>query len=366
MKKQKLKIGIDCDDVIMLCNEVIIQKYNELNNTNKKLEDIKGWNQKDELFDFKMICFNDPKFVATQPLYEGAQKFMKELCKKAELFITSAVPPQCMSARAMQIVEFFPWIPQDHIILGASKGLYDLDMLLDDGSHNIKASIAKYPVLFRRPWNTDLSGVLSVNTYDDFLHIVDLIYESYADPDLSNGGVICLVGPSGSGKTAIMTELVKEDNFVKPLTATTRAQREGEPDDAYQFVSESEFIEAMNNNAFLETTMYSNHYYGTSTKEIDKIIKKNKFAVIPIDICGAIAIKNKYRNKVILLFIDRDKGKVISEIINRDTNNDEKVRRILSLDKEYENEVFCDEVVNNDSSLSSAVKKIKNIIKRVA
>ena len=365
MKTRKLKIGLDYDDVLAYCNGYVVELYNSANGTTKTINDIRSWNEKDELYDFKMECFNDPSFVSTQPLYEGAQKFVKTLCKKADVFLTSAVPPQCMSARAMQIRENFPWIPQDHIILGASKSLYDLDVLLDDGSHNIRSSRAKYPVLMRRPWNADLSGVLSVNTYDDFIHIVDMIYSSYEDPDLSNGGVICLVGPSGSGKTAIMTKLTKEDKFVKPLTTTTREKRDNEPDDAYYFVDEETFISDMNKGKFLETTVYSNHFYGTSSSEIDRIIEEKKIAVIPIDICGAIAIKNHYRDKVLMLFIDRSKASVVAEIIGRNVSDDEKVRRILSLDREYENEVFCDDVIDNNSTLNAAVRKIKQILKRV-
>lgn len=365
MRQQRLKVGLDYDDVLAFCNEYIVNKYNSINNAEYKVEDIRSWNQKDELYEFKISCYNDPGFVATQPLYEGAQKFVKALCKKAEVFLTSAVPPQCMSARAMQIRENFPWIEQDHIILGASKSLYNLDVILDDGSHNIRDSIAKYPVLMRRPWNADLSGVLSVNSYDDFLHIVDTIYDSYQDPDLSEGGVICLVGPSGSGKTAIMSSLVKDKKFVKPLTTTTREKRDNEPDNAYNFVAEEEFVSDMNAGKFLETTVYSNHYYGTSSSEIDKIISENKIAVIPIDICGAISIKNKYSMNTLVVFVNREKQKVVAEIIKRKSSDDEKIRRILSLDSEYRNECFCDETINNNSTLANATKQIKTILKRV-
>lgn len=366
MQKQKLKIGLDYDDVLAYCNKCIIDKYNETYGTEKALEDIKSWNQKDELYDFKQTCYNDPHFVASQPIYEGAQKFVRTLCKKADVFITSAVPPQCMSARAMQVVENFPWIPQDHIILGASKSLYDLDILLDDGSHNIRSTIAKYPVLMRRPWNADLSGILSVNNYDDFLQIVDLIYESYADPDFSEGGIICLIGPSGSGKNDIISELTKDEKYIKPLTSTSRTQREGEPDDAYRFITTEQFLEEKAAGKFLETTVYSNNYYGTTAKELEKIMSQGKFAVVLVDICGAIAIKNKYHKKVMMLFIRRDKKSVVSQIIEKETSNDEKIRRILSLDTEYSNDIFCDETIDNNSTPAAAARKIKSIVKRVA
>lgn len=363
MIKQKLKIGFDCDDVLFVCNQFALDKFNEKNGTHYCIEDIKGWCQEDATFEFRKQCYKDPDFVYAQPLFPGAKEFMKKICKIADVYITTAVPPECMTARAMRINEEFPWIKDDHIILGASKDLYNLDIILDDGSHNIKSSIAKYPVLMRRPWNADLSGVLAVNGYDDFLHLVHLIYESYSTPVLKDGGVICLVGPSGSGKTAIMTELTKDPAYIKPLTTTTRKKRDGEPSDAYRFVSEDLFIEEMNKGMFMETTVYSGFHYGTSATEINRIIDNNKFAVIPIDICGAIAIKNKYRKKAVLLFVNRKKENVIFEIVSRNVSPEEKTKRILSLDKEYSNRVFCDEVVENDKNLEEVCKQIKELVK---
>jgi guanylate kinase len=190
-----------------------------------------------------------------------------------------------------------------------------------------------------------------------------LICNSYvSNPDLSNGGVICLVGPSGSGKTAIMTELVKDENFIKPITTTTRAKRDNEPEDAYRFVSEEVFLEEKEAGKFMETTIYSNHHYGTSANQIDPIVEKGKFAVIPIDICGAISIKNIYREKAFLVFIDRARQDVILEILGRNCSDDEKMKRIISLDNEYKNNVFCDAVLRNDGTLTEAALAVKKFV----
>lgn len=179
---------------------------------------------------------------------------------------------------------------------------------------------------------------------------------------MNNGKIICLIGPSGSGKTAIADELVKDCRFAKPVTATTRNRRCGEPERAYHFISENKFEDMLNNNEFLETTVYNGCHYGTPIKEIDKIIKFSKNAVIPIDINGAVFIKKRYKDNSILVFIQRDKQKLIEEILKRNVSNEEKCNRISSIDSECENASLCDTLIYNNYTLEEAAKKIKSLL----
>ena len=171
-----------------------------------------------------------------------------------------------MSARALRLQRDFPEIPAENILLGTRKDLVRLDILLDDGAHNISHSPATYPVLFRKPWNTHLSGLLSVNAYDDFLHLVEMLRVASATsrPDLSHGGVVCLVGPTGSGKNEITSELIRRHGMEKPVSATTRPRREGETAADYRFLTEEQFRTEAEAGQFLETTVYSGYHFGTS------------------------------------------------------------------------------------------------------
>lgn len=365
--RKLIRCCLDYDDVLAYCNAYALEIINKNRKKSEhfQLKNIKSFFTDDGSLKERLKLYNDPEFIASQPLYPGAKEFITALSKKAEIFITSAVPPQCMSARAIRILEDFPEIKPENIILGASKKIYDADIMLDDGSHNVLSSNATYPVLMRRPWNENLSGTLAVNNFDDFLHLIDILFSNtLEETNLSSGGIVCLVGPSGSGKTAVTEELIKEDLFVKPVTTTTRAKRETETDDAYNFVTEEKFLKDFEKGKFLETTVYSGNHYGTSSAEIDKIILKDKIAILPIDICGSITIKNIYREKALLIFIDRSRQEVIMEILNRNVPNEEKMRRIISLDKEYQNETLCDYTVRNNGTLAEVVEKTKEIIKK--
>ena len=366
MKKYRLQIGLDVDDILYDCNAFALDRLNREEGIEPPLRiyDIKGWGEGQSPVDRRIRYFSDPDFVAAQPILPGAQAFVRSLCEVAEVFFVSAVPPACMSARALRLRHDFPEVPAENILLGTRKDLVRLDILLDDGAHNISHSPATYPVLFRKPWNVHLSGLLSVNTYDDFLHLVEMLRAASAapKPDLSEGGVICLVGPTGSGKNEVAAGLVQRYGMRKPITATTRPRRTGETDADYRFLDEKSFLAEAERGAFLETTVYSGHHFGTTAAELDRIVESGEIAVIPIDICGALTLKNRYRSRAILIFLRRRRENVILDIVSRTLAPRDKTCRILSLDDEYRNEELCDLTVNADGGATAAATVIASCL----
>ena len=346
MKKYRLQIGLDVDDILYECNAYALELLNRAQNIHPPLtiHDIRSWGGNAGAVDGRLRYFGDPDFMAAQPILPGAKEFVSKLCEVADVFFVSAVPPACMSARAMRLAEDFPEVPISNILLGHRKDLVHLDILLDDGAHNIERSPASYPVLFRKPWNTHLSGLLSVTSFDDFLHLVDMLRHSYTDarPDLSGGGVICLVGPTGSNKNDVAKLLVREHGMQKPVTTTTRPRRAQESEGEYRFLSEAEFLSECEAGKYLETTVYSGHHFGTCAEEIDRVTERGGIAVLPIDICGALSLKNRYRSKALLVFLKRRREDVIFDIVRREMDDKDKTCRILSLDNEYRNEELCD------------------------
>ncbi len=366
MRKYRIRVGLDVDDTLYECNSYAVTIINRRHPDEEpiKIEEIKSWGGSERHGDERIALYSDPDFVRTQPVTEGAQEFVKKLSEIADVFFITAVPARCMSARAERLVKDFPEIPPQNIIMGTRKDVISLDIMLDDGAHNISSSRAAYPVLFRKPWNTGLSGLLSVNSYDDFLHFCEMVQNSFSEkfPELGQGGVLCLVGPSGSSKTEIANGLAALKGFEKPLTSTTRPRRKTEGEESYRFISEDQFIEEMKAGNYIETTVYSGYHFGTSEKDISLIVERGNIAVLPIDICGAITLKNLYRRRAMLVFTRRDRAEAIKSIITREIDLEDKTRRIMSLDFEYRNSEVCDVEINVGNDVNAAVAEIVRLI----
>ena len=298
-----------------------------------------------------------PKFFAVQPVIQGAVDFINELQKRAEVFIITAVKPEFMGIRAERLMQEFPMIPAENIIMGSRKDLVHVDVLLDDGAHNIVSSSSAYLVLFRRPWNQHMSGCLSVNTYDEFITLVDTILKSYTQKEFTEGKKLyCLVGASGSGKSTIADQLVNHGFAVKVPSYTTRKIRKGEQNGIdYYFVSKDEFLSKEANHDFFETTRYAEECYGSSIENIKKALEDAN-VVMPVDICGAVAIKHAMPEKTVICYVKRDKKLLIQSILERNTSSEDKANRIISLSDEMKNEDICDYVIDNSHSLDKVIK----------
>lgn len=356
---KKLKIGVDVDDILYECSSFAISLANKKYGMSLKTEDLSQWGPTGKVTDVIFEWFEDPWFFEHQPLIKGAQSFIKKLSEIAEVFFVSAISIPCMTTRGERLMKDFPMVKPQNIILGHRKDIVsNLDILLDDGAHNITESSVAYPVLFRRPWNSHLTGLLAVNDYDEFLQVVRQIMSP--SPKKGEKDIVCLVGPSGSGKTAIKNELEKTGEFKKPVSSTTRVPRPGESLREYDFITAEQFLAKKKRGEFLEFTIYAGNCYGTTFSSINDVLHEGKTPIIPIDIAGALALKNHFDN-VAIIFINRDKKAVISEIIKRDVPNEEKVNRLISLNDEYKNEQVCDYSVLNDSSIKEVSEKIIKI-----
>ena len=352
---EKIKVMVDCDDVLFQCNGPALDRVNaeHPDEAPLRITDILSWGKTGTRLDERLKYFGDPEFVASQPLFDGAKEFIRELSELADVYILTAVPAEVLSARAIRIKQDFPEIKEDHIILASCKHLVKADVLLDDAPHNINQSVAKYPVLFRRPWNKDITGVMSVNNYGDFLAFVKQLISGYghAAPSLKNGGVLCLIGASGAGKQHITRELCAQMGYERVTTYTTKP----ESAEHYTIVSEADFYELDNAGMLIEKSAYGGYHYGVPQGSVSAIVEKGNVAVLPIDICGAVTLRNLYPDNCILVYVYREKKDMLLSLLEDAMSDEEKVNRILGMDRERQNEVLCDFSVKSDENVVDTI-----------
>jgi len=361
MKKRfRLSTALDIDDVLMECVPYAIRLANEKYRFDPPLSiyEVDRWGKLGTRADVIFEFFNDPEFFRSQPVIKGAREFVKKLSQMTEVFVSTSVYPEFMSIRAARIMEEFPEIPKDHIYMGSRKDKIDVDILFDDGMHNVFQSNAAYPVLMRRPWNQDATGVMAVNTYEEFLKLVEVIADSYNPASdkgpLENPSILVFVGPSGSGKTKIAEKLAqKSDVFEKLISYTTDPGVKGKKEENYHYVSLEKFRRLSESGEMFESTMYAGHCYGSCRGDVEAILKKGKHVLTVMDICGAMAMKTNFPH-VTTVYVKRDKRKLLTSLINKEIGVEEKVIRLLALESEHKNAEVCDYVVQYDTAEQAA------------
>ncbi|MBR7111980.1 MAG: hypothetical protein IKC75_03555 [Clostridia bacterium] len=369
LRKYKLSTALDIDDVLMECTSYAIRLANEKYNFDPPMtiHEKDSWGKNGTRIDSIYPYFSDAEFYRTQPVYEGAKEFVRKLCQMTEVFICTAVPPEFMGIRAKRIMEEFPEIPADHIYMGARKDNIHTDILLDDAMHNILNSNAKYPVLMRRPWNQQATGMLAINHYDEFLKIVEIIAESYSakpcvsapeDPD-----IVVFVGPSGSGKSKIATWFLEENKDFQKLTSyTTKDLTAVEDNEWYNYISIEDFRSMCDSGEIVQSTMYAGHGYGSKKGDIQRILESGKRVLTTMDICGAMSLKTEFKN-VTTVFIKRDKRPLMANILAKNSSIEDKVNRLMALEYVDKNAALCDYVISFET-YDQALTQLRDIFKK--
>lgn len=234
--------------------------------------------------------------------------------------------------------------------MGSRKDKIGVDVLFDDGMHNVVKSNAKYPILMRRPWNQNATGMLAVNNYDEFLKLLEVIMRSNSsleDPVLKHPCVVCLVGPSGSGKTKVAGRLIARTDALEKLQSyTTKDPTSLKENDWYNYVTPSEFRKMLDDQELFESTMYAGHGFGSKKADVLKILESGKNVLTTMDICGAMALKCHFDN-VVTIYIKRDRKTLIESILKKKSTIEDKTNRLLAIDAEKNNIPLCDYVVDN-------------------
>jgi guanylate kinase len=175
---------------------------------------------------------------------------------------------------------------------------------------------------------------------------------------------IILSSPSGAGKTTIAAAILKaRADIGYSVSCTTRPARAGEVDGKdYYFLSRAEFIQRMNEGAFVESAEVHGNLYGTLKSEIQRVLDTGRHVLMDVDIQGAALLRRAFPS-VVTIFILPPSGEVMLERLRRRKTEDKEaiVRRLESALQELQAVEDYEYVVINDK-LEESVRRVSSII----
>lgn len=101
---------------------------------------------------------------------------------------------------------------------------------------------------------------------------------------------LVLTAPSGCGKGTLIARLLREFPHLvaQSMSHTTRMPRLGETSGSkYVFTSKAMFEEQIAAGSFLEYVKYNGHYYGTTRRTVEEVVRAGKVCIVEIEIKGA-------------------------------------------------------------------------------
>lgn len=177
------------------------------------------------------------------------------------------------------------------------------------------------------------------------------------------GKLFVLSGPSGVGKGTLREHALENfSNLVYSISCTTREPREGETNGVeYRFISRDEFEQGINNNLFLEYARVHGHYYGTLKSDVMKELNAGRNVLLEIDVQGALQVREKINNAVLIFIAPPSIEELSRRLINRNTESQHDLNiRLSNAAKELK---FADKydyiIVNDDLDLAS--RKLQEI-----
>jgi guanylate kinase len=180
----------------------------------------------------------------------------------------------------------------------------------------------------------------------------------------TNNLSVVISAPSGAGKTTLINKLLSADKrFVFSISTTTRPKRAGETvGGSYYFITEPEFRDMVEHDAFTEWARVHGNYYGTTKKEIDRIYHAGKIPIFDVDVQGARTLKGKLDHAVYLFIVPPSREVLESRLRNRKTDSEEQIQiRMRNAIRELREYDLYDYIVVNDD-LGSALNQLRSIV----
>ncbi len=178
------------------------------------------------------------------------------------------------------------------------------------------------------------------------------------------GLLIVVSGFAGSGKGTMMKRLVEEyEGYALSVSMTTRKPRPGEVHGReYFFVTKEEFEQKIREGGLIEYAPYVENYYGTPREYVEKQMAAGKDVVLEIEIQGALKVKKRFPDSVLIFVLPPSVEELYRRLKNRGTETEDVIRKRMSRAAEEASMIGrYDYIVINDG-VEESVRKLHSLI----
>ena len=143
------------------------------------------------------------------------------------------------------------------------------------------------------------------------------------------GKSIIVSAPSGAGKTTIVHRLMTEiPALAFSISACSRSARPLEQEGKdYYFLGVEGFKKAIENQEFIEwEEVYTDHYYGTLRREVQRLWDEGKVVIFDVDVVGGLNLKSLFKEHALSVFIKPPSVEILEKRLRaRETESEERI-----------------------------------------
>ena len=181
---------------------------------------------------------------------------------------------------------------------------------------------------------------------------------------MATGILFIISAPSGAGKTSLVAELLHNMSNIKAsISHTTRDRRPGEVDAVnYHFTSRDQFVEMIQQSAFLEHAEVFGNFYGTSQQWVADTLACGEDVILEIDWQGAAQVRKLFPDSTSIFILPPSK-QALRERLHKRAQDDAEVieKRVAAATEEMSHYIEADFMVVNDD-FDTALQQMISIV----
>jgi guanylate kinase len=169
---------------------------------------------------------------------------------------------------------------------------------------------------------------------------------------MAKGILFIISAPSGAGKTSLVNKLLDNMQGIRAsVSHTTRSCRPGEMDGVnYHFVSQQQFIDMLEQGAFLEHAEVFGNLYGTSQQWVADTLAAGEDVILEIDWQGAAQVRQLFPDSTSIFILPPSKQALRERLHNRAQDDAAVIeKRVAAATEEMSHYIEADFMVVNDN-----------------